>query len=138
MKETTWIQYLTAFGSIATPILVLLLSAIGWRIRTKLERKIELEDQFRNDRIEAYNKILEPYVILLMSDSAWYSNPKNAKKDKSKIAQQQILSLEYRQQAFKLSLVGSDAVVKSYNDLMQYFYSIGQTKSEIDNSDPKL
>jgi hypothetical protein len=33
-----------------------------------------------------------------------------------------LLSLEYREQGFRLSLVGSDAVVRAYNNLMQYFY----------------
>jgi hypothetical protein len=33
-----------------------------------------------------------------------------------------MLSLEYRQKAFRLSLVGSDSVVLAYNNLMQYFY----------------
>jgi len=130
MEKITWIQYVIALGSIATPILVLLLSAIGWRIRTRLERKMELEDKLRDDRIEAYNKILEPFVILLMTDAAWKSNPKNRKKNKNKIAQQQMLSLEYRQQGFKLSLVGSDEVLKSYNNLMQYFYSMEDSKLE--------
>jgi hypothetical protein len=39
---------------------------------------------------------------------------------------QQLLSLEYREQGFRLSLVGADPVVKSYNNLMQYFYSRGE------------
>ena len=39
------------------------------------------------------------------------------------MAAQKLLSLEYRQKGFKLSLVGSDPVVKAYNDLMQFFYS---------------
>lgn len=138
MKEITWIQYLTAFGSAATPILVLLLSAIGWRIRTRLERRMELEDKLREDRIEAYNKILEPFIILLISDQAWKADPKNRNKNKDRIATQKMLSLEYKEQAFKLSLVGSDEVVKSYNNLMQYFFSIGNNESELENVDPKI
>ena len=36
-----------------------------------------------------------------------------------------MLSLEYRKTSFKLSLIGSDSVVRSFNDLMQYFYEQG-------------
>jgi hypothetical protein len=34
MSGKTWLDYVTAFGSVATPILVLLLGGVGWRIRS--------------------------------------------------------------------------------------------------------
>ena len=61
-----------------------------------------------------------------MTDAAWASDPKNKNKDKNKIAETKLLSLEYRKTSSKLSLIGSDAVVSSYNDLMQHFYSKGK------------
>jgi hypothetical protein len=122
MNEKTWLDYLTAFGSIATPILVLVLTGIGWRLRTRIERRIALEDSLREDRIASYDAILKPFIILLMSDAAWQSDQKNKNKDKNETAMRALLSLEYREQGFRLSLVGSDAVVKAYNNLMQYFY----------------
>jgi hypothetical protein len=123
MVEKTWIDYLSAIGSVATPILVLLLTAVGWKYRQSLERRFKLEEQLREDRIEIYNKILEPFIILLTSDSAWTSDKKNKGKDKNQTAINQILTLGYRKTSFKLSLVGSDAVVQSFSNLMQYFYS---------------
>ena len=33
-----------------------------------------------------------------------------------------MLSVEYREVGFKLSLVANDSVVRAYNKLMQYFY----------------
>jgi hypothetical protein len=120
--HTTWLGYATAIGSVATPILVLILTGVGWRMRKRLERRLELEDKLREDRISAYNQILEPFIILLTSDAAWKTDPKNKNKDKNAFATQRLLSLEYREQGFRLSLVGSDTVVKSYNDLMQYFF----------------
>lgn len=117
MNEPTSLDYFTAIGSVATPILVLILTGFGWRLRTRLERTIPLEDKLREDRIGTYNKILEPFIILLTSDAAWQADPKN--KNKNQLAQRKLISLEYREQGFRLSLVGSDAVVKAYNDLMQ-------------------
>jgi len=35
-----------------------------------------------------------------------------------------MLTLDYRKLGFKLSLMGSDSVVKAYNNLMQYFYNM--------------
>lgn len=133
MEEKHWIDYLTAIGSLATPILVLLLTAVGWKYRQSMERKIKIEEKLRDDRIEIYNKILEPFVILLMSDAAWTSEPKNKNRDKNTIATSQMLSLDYRKASFKLSLIGSDEVVVSFNDLFQYFYNHaeeGQTYSK--------
>lgn len=126
MSETTWLSYVTAIGAVATPILVLILTAIGWRFRTTLERRFTLEDRLQEDRISSYNKILEPFIILFVSNAAWKSDPKNKNKNKEEIATRKMLSLEYREQGFRLALVGSDAVVKSYNDLMQYFYQRGE------------
>lgn len=123
MEERHWIDYLVAIGSLATPILVLLLTAVGWKYRQSIERKIKIEERLRDDRIEIYNKILEPFVILLMSDAAWVSDPKNKNRDKNTIATSQMLSLDYRKISFKLSLMGSDEVVASFNNLFQHFYS---------------
>lgn len=112
--NSTWLDYVTAIGAIATPIIVVALGAVGWRIRTKFERHLELENKLREDRIETYNDILEPFVILFMTDIAWKADLKNKNRDKNLIAQQALLSLEYRRKVFKMSLVGSDAVVTAY------------------------
>jgi hypothetical protein len=118
----TWVDYLTAFGAVTTPILVLTLTGVGWRIRTRMERQAALEDKLREERIGTYNSILKPFIMLLMTDAAWQSDPKNKGKDRNEIATRTLLSLEYREQGFRLSLVGSDPVVRSYNNLMQFFY----------------
>jgi len=122
METKTWLDYVTAIGSVATPIIALVLTAMGWKIRTKLQRRIDLEDKLRNDRIEIYNEILEPFILLLTSQSAWESDKKNKNQNKDQIAVQKMLSIDYRKKAFQLSLVANDEVVKSYNNLMQYFY----------------
>jgi hypothetical protein len=137
INEPNLLDYLSAFGSIATPVLVLILTAIGWNVRTRLQRRQELEDRLREDRISIYNALLEPFIMLFMTDTAWRSDPKNKNKDKGEIATRKMLSLEYRQTAFRLSLIGSDAVVKAYNDLLQYFYQRSDPESPPDPSDLK-
>ncbi len=137
MNDSNWIDYVTAIGAVATPILVLILTAIGWKIRTRLERTMELEDKLREDRIQAYNQILEPFVLLLMSKAAWTADPKNKGKDKDTIATQKMLSHEYRQVASKMSLVGSDDAVRSYNNLMQYFFERGDQGESASPQDAK-
>lgn len=123
MEEKHWIEYLTGIGAIATPILVIIISGIGWKLRKKIDRTNELEDKLRKDRIEIYNTILEPFMLLLTTDAAWTSDKNNKNKDKTQIATSKLLSFEYRQMGFKLSLIANDGVVLAYNDLMQFFYN---------------
>ena len=63
MVEKTWLDYAAALGSIATPIFVLILSAVGWKLKHTNERKAVLENQLREDRIKTYNLILEPFFL---------------------------------------------------------------------------
>ena len=123
MNDNSWLDYVIAIGTIATPLMALALGAIIWKYRQTIERQIRLEEHLRDDRIEIYNQILEPFIIILMTDVAWASDPRTKNKDKSKVGTDKILSLEYRKASFRLSLIGSDSVVLAYNDLMQYFFT---------------
>lgn len=137
MEEKTWLDYLTAIGSLATPLLVIIISAIGWHFKSSVERKIDLENRLRDDRIDIYNQILEPFIILLMSEAAWTQDKKNKNINKNELATSKMLTLDYRKLGFKLSLMGSDPVVKSYNNLMQYIYSMEKNKSTKSENFPK-
>ena len=83
---------------------------------------LALEEKLREDRIVIYYDILEPFIIFFTTDAAWQSDSKNKNKDRNAIATQKLLSLDYRQKGFRLSLMGSDGVVQAYNNLMQYFF----------------
>lgn len=126
MIEKHWLDYIVAIGEVATPILILVLTAIGWKLRQSIERERDIEDKLREDRINTYNFILEPFIILFMTEAAWSMDKANRGKDKGHFATAKMLTLEYKKYAFKLSLVGSDAVVLAYNDLVQFFYSQGE------------
>lgn len=132
--EKDWIDYVIAIGSIATPVLVLFLTAVGWKARSSIERKIDLENKLRDDRIDIYNKILEPFVIILMSDTAWESDKKNKNKDKTDVAISKMLTLEYRRFGFKLSLMAPDSLVIAYNNMMQYLYNAEDTGASKSNT----
>ena len=129
MEEKNWIDYIVAIATVFTPILIVLFSVIGWKYQRTIERKLKIEEKLRDDRIEIYNQILEPFILLLMSDTAWSSDPKNKNIDNNKIATSKMLSLEYRKTSFKLSLFGSDAVVNSFNELMQYSFRMSENTS---------
>ncbi len=130
MEEKNWLDYLVALATVSTPILIAILTVVGWKYRQSMEHKFKIEEKLRDDRIEIYNQILEPFIILLMTDEAWLSDPKNKNKDKNTVGKSKLLSLEHRKVSSKLSLIGSDAVVKSFNDLMQYTFHMAKNTSK--------
>lgn len=138
MIEKHWLDYIVAIGAVATPILILVLTAIGWKLRQSAERERDLEDKLREDRINTYNIILEPFIILFMTEAAWSRDKANRGKDKGNFATEKMLTLEYRKYAFKLSLIGSDAVVLAYNDLVQFFYSQGEITAPTEEQMKKM
>ena len=139
MDPKTIIDLIAAFGSIATPILILGLTAVGWVIKDRIERARDrddywrdLEEKLRDDRIEVYNTILEPFIVLLSTDVIFKDNPKYKNRTKEQIAQETMLSLEYRQAGFKLALFGSDNVLQAYNKLMQHVFKQADGKIQSD------
>jgi hypothetical protein len=63
-----------------------------------------------------------------MKDEAFLQEKKYGGRSKGDVALEKISSLEYRRTGFKLALMGSDRVVRAYNELMQYIYN--QTTSQ--------
>ncbi len=143
MKDT--VALITAIGTIATPLLIITLGALGWTFRNRIERNQneqnywrqywhELEEKLRDDRVKIYNDILEPYIILFTPDEGFAKEERFHKTSKADAAKGIILSLAYRQTAFKMALVGSDEVVRSFNDLMQYFFSLQPGKNSTEST----
>lgn len=95
------------------PVLVMGLGgAIGWFVKSHIEELRGIEEQLREQRRKVYSDILNPYILLFSDLSA----------QGSERAISTITSQEYRKTSFELNLVGSDEVVRAYNDLMQYSF----------------
>ncbi len=133
------LELIKAASAIATPFLLMVIGGFGWVIKQKIEngqtrldsqraRISDLEDKLREDRIETYNALLEPFFLLFTSEEAFSLDRKFKGKDKNDIAISKMLSVEYRRIGFKLSLVANDEVVRCYNKLMQFFYHIEEDK----------
>lgn len=124
---------ISAIATLVTPVLLIILGGIGWLIKNRIEasqakqgsqalRIRELEDKLREDRIATYNSLLEPFFLIFTSEAAFALDPKFKHKNRNDIAVAKMLSVEYRQIGFRLSLVANDSVVRAYNKLMQFFY----------------
>lgn len=120
-------QLLTGVGAIATPIILLVLTGIGWTIRQRIEINREqekylreLEEKLRVDRINIYKQVLKPFILLIKKDIII---EKGRQIDSQTKGLEIFSSVEYRETAFHLALVGSDGVVDAYNKLMQFVYN---------------
>lgn len=131
--EKDLLDTISAIATLVTPLLLIILGGMGWLIKNRIEasqakqdaqasRIRELEDKLRDDRIATYNALLEPFFLLFTSEAAFAQDPKFKNKKKNDIAMAKMLSVEYRQIGFKLSLIANDSVVRAYNKLMQFFY----------------
>lgn len=124
MTFDNWLELIRVsallLSSVAIPMVIFILGNRYTKIR-------QLEEKLRNDRIEIYNKILEPF-LLIFSTEAIIKGSSKYKRDQEKtgvqLAAEKMLNLDYQDYAFKLNLIGSDKVVKAYNNLMQAYYNL--------------
>ena len=139
-QEKDLLETITVVAALITPFALAVLAGIGWLFKKIIElsqgrqdaqlaaqdaqaaRIREREDKLREDRIATYNELLTPFFLLFTSEAAFALDKKYKGQDKNKLAMSQMLSVEYRKVGFKLSLIGNDEVVRSYNQLMQFFY----------------
>lgn len=77
MTDGTWIDYLKTIATLLTPVLLAIYTVVAKRQQDRIERIAHLEDQLHDDRVTIYEKILEPFIILLMSDEAWEADSRN-------------------------------------------------------------
>src|SRR5574341_49816 len=113
MTLETWLEIIrltiTLIASVAIPIVIFI---VGNRI-TNIR---QLEEKLRNDRIEIYNKILEPFFLVFSTEAVIQGSmkyPKDKMKTGAQLAGEKTLTLNYQEYAFKLSLIGSDEDRKS-------------------------
>ena len=113
----------TIITALGAPLLVFIGGLISWFLKTRKEDLQAIEERALERRIETYNTILHPLIVMLAS--------KSNQKEKDK-ATAEIGSVSYRKAAFNLMTFGSDDLVCSYNEMMQSFF-----KNETE-SNPKL
>ncbi len=85
-----------------------------WFIQSRVDEVRKTEEVLRSDRRRVYSEILEPYIRLFASMKSGSGQA---------AATETILSFEYRKTSFELGLLGSDNVVRAYNEMMQFVFS---------------
>ncbi len=106
-------EFLPVIIGLGAPVLVIIGGLVSWFLKSRKEELQAIEERALERRIETYNQILHPIIVLFSSGAS--------QKEKDK-ASTYITTVEYRKAAFNLITFGSDEMVNSYNDMMQSFY----------------
>lgn len=94
-------------------------AAVGfsvWYFQSRIDSLRRAQENLHDERRKIYAEVLDPFIRIF----AGIKNPQETKK-----AMKQVASYDYRRTAFEFSLVGSDDVVRAFNNLMQYIYRGG-------------
>lgn len=105
----------TLILAIASPILITIGGLITWFVKSKKDDVLLSEEKSREFKIKTYEELLEPFITVFT-----FALPEKEKQ----IGINKLTSLEYRKAGFNLMTFGSDDVVKSYNKIMQAFFTI--------------
>lgn len=105
----------TLIIGLISPILITIGGLITWLIKSKKDDLLLSEEKSREFKIKTYEELLEPFITVFA-----FAIPEKEKQ----IGINKIKSLQYRKASFNLMTFGSDDVVKSYNKIMQAFFSI--------------
>lgn len=122
MDFNTVSNIISVVSAVAVPIIVIL-------IGNNFTRKMEIEKGLQDERIPLYKELLEPLIIILAPDQAFEKEKKYHGMSNTDIALQKIQTKEYNQKMFEMSLIAPDAVIRSFNNFYQYFYT-NQGKSD--------
>lgn len=117
-------EMFTIIAALRAPLLVFIGGLVSWFLKTRKEDLQAIEERALERRIETYNTILYPLIVMFASKS-------NQKLKDKAIAE--IGSVEYRRASFNLITFGSDDMVNAYNNMMQSFY-----KGDVDDAKSKM
>ena len=97
-SELTLFDQIVRIGQVVTPLMLIVLSTVGsamfWYIKNRIEKAQRAEEAIRDDRLETYYAILEPFIILFMVDDEVSKEPGAPKKPKNELFFEIVTSLE--------------------------------------------
>lgn len=126
------LTFISTLGAVITPILLAIFSLIFANQNKKQERLVKLEENLRSERVEVYNKILEPFIIAATPELLLHKDKRYINKTPGDAAGSLITTPEYKSIQFKLFLIGSDEVIQAFDKLMYYFYSTNFQETSVD------
>lgn len=125
MENITILDWISTISAIAIPFLMVVITFLFTQLRSREEKAFEVLNKLQDDRIDVYNTILEPYIAIATPIEILRQERKYQGKDSGEVAVKLISKPAYKRAEFKLFLMGSDEVVRAYNNLKKFYYSNG-------------
>jgi hypothetical protein len=107
---------------IRTPVVAAVVGVAVWFIQSRIETLRRAEEALRDERRRAYADVLDPCTRLF----AGLKGEKDTQK-----AMQLVASYDYKRAAFEFAFIGSDDVVRAFNNLMRRVYRAGVESSSL-------
>lgn len=122
-------DWITAIGVILTPLAVAFFGYRWSQQSQAAERQAAIDRQMQADRIAVYQELLKPFMVMFMNDIVWKNEQTRNKSYKSKTKEQVVQGLMWSENwiatSFRFTLIGSDAAVLAFNQLMDTARSQG-------------
>lgn len=123
MALSTLQQWLLVAGTVATPIVVILMGYVFHRQNKTAEHRAAIEGRVHDDRLSVYQAVLKPFSLMFMSEDAWKriaaENRAYKRKSRETVMAEMFVSEEWIAQTLRFSLIGSDEAVRAFGDLFQ-------------------
>lgn len=119
---------IAGIGAVVATVVIAIIGNFHRKALAETARRSKIEAQLSSDRRELYAEILRPFVTIVTPDAVWNADPRTRGKNKVVEATKLILSNKYVDTRYQLVFVGSDDVVRAFNELMQEFYHLDPTK----------
>lgn len=133
MALTTLQQWLLVTGTVATPIVVILMGYVFHRQNKTAEHRAAIEGRVHDDRLSVYQAVLKPFSLMFVSQDAWtrIAAGSRAYKGKSRetVIAEMFVSEEWIAQSLRFSLIGSDEAVRAFGDLFHLARSAPDNQS---------
>lgn len=96
---------------------------VVWWVQSRIEENRRLAERLYKDRADLYIRLLQPMEMILSGQSG---NP-------ARVAQA-LQQKEYRNAAFQIHFFGSDDVLRAFNSMWQFLWSMPLDEGPVDES----
>jgi len=104
-------------------VLAAIVGFLAWYLRSLIESIRRKRERLHESWRKVYLELLSPFIVILASTD------NSAEKAE---AMKKMVSTEYRHTIYEIGLFGSDEVVLSFNETMQYFFNLEKSGEPAD------
>jgi hypothetical protein len=104
------------------PVAAALVGFAVWYFQSRINKLHAAQAKLQDERRKVYSDVLSPMIRAFAGAKT---------KPELQKALREVTSFEYKKTVFEFNLIGSDDVVRAFNDMMQYFYHADSESSDV-------